>query len=365
MNEDILKAIIYDAFNIKASDIHIKTNTKIRVRVNGDIVYSKAFTGTISDSYIKTIIQILCFSGSILAKLNALDDYDGRYNIVDEEGNEKSLRVNITACTDGFKIVLRTINADIPQLTDIGYETDNQIIKFIDKQENGLILVTGPTGSGKSTTLAAIINHLSKTKTAHLLTLEDPREYDLVSLENERFIVTSRELGMTVKSFLKGIKSSLRQDPDIILIGELRDMETMAAALELAETGHLIFGTCHVSTAAAAFSRIVNLFPPEERVAREVQMASSMQAILAQRLVKKNGEKGRLALREELLFDAQIRRELMTSREAAIPVLLQRRVEASGRSMLNQAKKMKEQGMADSDEIESILARIELEGLML
>lgn len=365
MNEEQFTDVINDAFRLKASDIHIKSGTKIRFRINGDVVFCRTYTNTISDSYIKKIIEILTFGGSILAKLNALEDYDGRYNVLDEEGNEKSLRVNITVCTDGFKIVLRTINTEIPTLSDIGYDAENEIIRFIDKQENGLILVTGPTGSGKSTTLAAIINHLSKTKTAHLLTLEDPREYDLVSLENEKFIVTSRELGNSVKSFPKGIKSSLRQDPDIILIGELRDVETMAAALELAETGHLIFGTCHVSTAAAAFSRIINLFPPEERVAREVQMASSMQAILAQRLVKKNGAKGRLALREELLFDASIRREIMSKRDAAIPVLLQKRVEASGRSMLAQAEAMRESGIADSEEIESICARIELEGMML
>ena len=201
-------------------------------------------------------------------------------------------------------IILRIIDAEVPTTEELGIP---KIVNKIASAHNGLVLVTGATGSGKSSTLAAMINYVNKTKPVHILTLEDPVEYIHQPIKAR---ITQREIGEDTEDFASALRSALRQDPDIILIGEMRDSETIGIALKAAETGHLVFGTVHTTDALNTVGRLISMFPPEEQDAVRARIADNLYATVSQRLVKSKDGKGRVAAQEIMITSPGIKESI-------------------------------------------------------
>ncbi len=210
-------------------------------------------------------------------------------------------RVNIFMQRGTHAIVMRVIPNRPPQWSDFDLPP---VLKEIADIKNGLVLVTGPTGSGKSTTLAAMINHLNETEYGHILTVEDPIEF---VHESKKCLVNQREVGPMTLSFANALKSALREDPDCILVGEMRDLETIRLAMTAAETGHLVFGTLHTSSAAKTIDRIIDVFPAEEKEMVRAMLSESLQAVISQTLCKTKDGAGRVAAHEIMIGTSAIR----------------------------------------------------------
>jgi twitching motility protein PilT len=200
----------------------------------------------------------------------------------------------------GTGIIFRSIPERIPSIDDMGLP---QVLKKVAHSGRGMVLVTGATGSGKSSTLASIVNHINETKSDHILTIEDPIEY-VHSKKKAR--VSQREIGRNSESFAKALKSALRQDPDVILVGELRDIETVEIAMKAAETGHLVLSTVHTTDAVKTIGRLVSLFPPEEQALVRMRLSENLKATVSQRLLKRKDGKGRVAALEIMLVTKTI-----------------------------------------------------------
>ena len=212
--------------------------------------------------------------------------------------------------------VFRVIPADIPTCEELDISQEVRRLCYLTK---GLVLVTGPTGSGKSTTLAALVNVVNEERTDHILTIEDPIEFVHTS---KNCLVTHRQVGLHTDSFKSGLRAALREDPDIVLIGELRDLETAAIAIETAETGHLVFGTLHTTTAASTIDRIIDQFPADRQAQIRVMLSESLRGVIAQTLCKKVGG-GRVAAREILLTNTAISNLIRESKTYQIPSIIQ------------------------------------------
>ncbi len=212
-------------------------------------------------------------------------------------------RANYYRTVHGIACAFRMIPIEIPTLDEYG---NPPVFKELIKKEKGLILVTGPTGSGKSTTLASMLHEVNRTERRHIITIEDPVEF---VHKNNKSLFSQRDVGSSTKSFAKALKSSLRQDPDIILIGEMRDAETIGAALTAAETGHLVFGTLHTNSAPGTINRIIDVFPGEEQPQVRAQLASSLVAVVSQTLIPKIG-KGKVATQEILITNPAIQNQI-------------------------------------------------------
>ncbi len=226
-----------------------------------------------------------------------------------EIANLSRYRVNVFTQNRGIAAVFRAIPAHVLTLETLGAP---EVFKTISTYDSGIILVTGPTGSGKSTTLAAMVNYRNEKDSNHILTIEDPIEF---VHKSKKCLINQREVHRDTFSFSDALRSALREDPDIILVGELRDLETMRLALTAAETGHLVFGTLHTSSAAKTVDRIIDAFPMEEKDMVRVMLSESLRAVICQRLLKKvNG--GRIAAHEIMIGTAAIRNLI---RESKVP----------------------------------------------
>jgi twitching motility protein PilT len=217
------------------------------------------------------------------------------------EQNGLRLRVNAFWADDQIGMVMRKIESKIPNFEDLNLPAYTRTIPTI---ESGLVLVTGPTGSGKSTTLAAIIDVINQTEPGHIITIEDPVEFKHPA---KRCVVNQREVGKDTHSFANALKASLREDPDVILVGELRDLETIQLALTAAETGHLVFGTLHTNNAPSTINRIIDVFPPSQQEQVRSQLSSTLKAVVTQRLFKRADGSGRVGAFEIMICNQAIR----------------------------------------------------------
>lgn len=209
-------------------------------------------------------------------KYDAIGEYDTSYSI----HGKGRFRVNIYKQRNSTALAIRVISLDMPTLDSLGYP---DTLKDICNLKRGLVLVTGPTGSGKSTTLAALINEINSNRESHIITIEDPIEF---LHKHNKSIVNQREIGKDTLSYERALKAALREDPDVILIGEMRDLETISTAITAAETGHLVFSTLHTIGAAKTIDRIVDVFPPHQQEQIKIQLASVLQTIISQQLVE-------------------------------------------------------------------------------
>lgn len=226
-------------------------------------------------------------------------------------------RVNIFRDKGSVAASLRLIPTKIPTLQDLGMPP---ILEKLTHTKRGLILVTGPTGSGKSTTLAAMINHINLNRSEHIITIEDPIEY----LHSHKMsVINQRELGTDTKSFPNALRASLREDPDIILVGEMRDLETTQLAISAAETGHLVFATLHTNSAASSVDRMVDIFPPGQQAQIRLQLSNNIQAILAQQLIPRATGSGRVAVQEIMIATAAVRNLIREAKAHQITSVIQ------------------------------------------
>jgi twitching motility protein PilT len=233
------------------------------------------------------------------------------------------------------------------------------IMRRFAELEKGLILVTGPTGSGKSTTLASMINHINENDGRHIITIEDPVEFFHTS---KKSLVNHRELGTDTKSFARALKSVLREDPDVILVGEMRDYETIALALTAAETGHLVFGTLHSNSAAKTIDRIIDAFPTGDKEMIRAMLASSLQGVVAQTLLKKTGGEGRIGAFEILVGTNAVRNLIRENQVAQLYSMIQTGSRYGMITMEDAVNAMLEQGIIDKSEARRALLKTTDEG---
>jgi twitching motility protein PilT len=287
----------------KASDLHISTKNPPIMRVNGDML--PLDMPALSADEVKRMLY------SIMSEQQRSDyERDLELDFSISFAADMRFRVNTFNTIYGAAAVFRTIPTKILSLDELAAP---EVLKRLCHLHKGLILVTGPTGSGKSTTLAAMIDHINKNFNKHILTVEDPVEFVHTP---KRSLINQREVGGSTKSFAKALKSALREDPDVILVGELRDLETIQLAMTAAETGHLVMGTLHTSSAAKTIDRIIDVFPSDDKEMVRAMLSVSLEAVIAQTLVKKADGKGRIAAHEVMLGTPAIRNLI---REAKVP----------------------------------------------
>ena len=286
--DDLLKEVI--AYG--ASDLHISVGLPPVVRIDGNLQRTK-YEELTSVGVENLIFPML--SNEQRRTLEQIWELDMSYGI---EGVGR-FRVNIYKNKGTYAAAFRTITSIIPSFESLGLP---EVVRTITERQRGLILVTGPTGSGKSTTLAAMIDYINETRSEHILTIEDPIEF---VHKSKKSIVHQRELGQDTRSFSNALKSSFRQDPNIILVGEMRDVDTIGLALTAAETGHIVFGTLHTSSAAQTIDRIIDVFPEGQKQQIRVQLSASLEAVFAQTLLPRlqpdGTKKGRVMAQEILI----------------------------------------------------------------
>ena len=302
--------IIYKLSQEKClSDIHLQTGMPIAVRINGSII--KHEKDRISkEQILKFISEHL--KKSDLTRLENEKNIDFAIQI-----NNLRFRVNVFDSIKGKNIVLRKIESIIPSYDNLNFP---KIVDKVIKNHNGLILVTGPTGCGKSTSLAAMIDRINMTRQANIITIEDPIEY---IHQPKQSIISQREIGNHATTFSSALRASLREDPDVILVGELRDLETISLALTAAETGHLVFGTVHTSGAPNTIHRIVDVFPSSQQNQIRAQLASSLKLVMTQRLIKKADKSGRVAAYEIMVSNVAIQNLIRENKIHQIPSAMQ------------------------------------------
>lgn len=285
---DLLELVVEQ----NASDLHCQVGQPPTLRLSGSMVPIEGPELTPTDTE-KLMLSITPDSHQQSVKLQGGADFGFAYL------DKARFRVSVLKSKGNYGLVLRQIPNKMFGLRDIGLPDKVRELLY---RPRGLILVTGPTGSGKSTTLASMINYINENRDGHIITIEDPIEY---YHPHKRCLVTQREIGMDVPSFSEAIRRALRQDPDIILVGEMRDLETIEAAISAAETGHLVFGTLHTNGAAKTIDRIVDAFPANMKDMIRTQLASSVQAVISQVLCKKIGG-GRIAAYEIMINTTSI-----------------------------------------------------------
>jgi len=298
----ILK-ILEEARIKNCSDIHVSSNYRIILRLDGDLV---DYTDT-KELNSEEVYSMLYSLMDEQQKKFYIENREIDFSI--EDGQKYRCRVNAYHTICGPAAAFRLIPKDIKSLVSLNTP---YIVQELAKLKKGLIMVAGPTGSGKSTTLAAIIDYINNNFMRHIITIEDPVEY---MFENKRSLINQRQLGSDTNSFNEALKSSLRQDPDVIMVGEMRDIETFRLALTAAETGHLVLATLHTNSAAQTINRIIDVFPSEEKSAVRSILSGSIKAVISQRLVKKR-DGGRCAAFEIMLANASVRNLI---REDKIP----------------------------------------------
>ncbi len=284
------------AFSVKnkASDLHLSAGLPPIIRVNGDI--RRINLPEMSHKEVHDMIYDIMNEGQRKVFEEALE-VDFSFEIP----SLARFRVNAFNQNRGAGAVFRTIPSQILSLEELGAP---KIFKEIANQPRGIVLVTGPTGSGKSTTLAAMIDYINDTEFGHILTVEDPIEF---VHQSKKCLINQREVGTQTHSFANALRSALREDPDIILIGEMRDLETIRLALTAAETGHLVFGTLHTSSAAKTIDRIVDVFPAAEKEMVRSMLSESIRAVISQTLLKTIDGKSRVAAHEIMIGTPAIR----------------------------------------------------------
>ncbi|MGZ9097197.1 MAG: type IV pilus twitching motility protein PilT [Micavibrio sp.] len=340
---DILQLLRF-AIQNNASDLHLSPMNAPIIRVHGDLKRVKA--DALQSDDIRTMLY------SVMTEDQRADfEREMELDFAIAYGEKARFRVNAFTTRTGTAAVFRSIPSLVPTMEDL--ELPPIMRRFADL-EKGLILVTGPTGSGKSTTLASMINHINENDGRHIITIEDPVEFFHTS---KKSLVNHRELGTDTKSFARALKSVLREDPDVILVGEMRDYETIALALTAAETGHLVFGTLHSNSAAKTIDRIIDAFPTGDKEMIRAMLASSLQGVIAQTLLKKTGGEGRIGAFEILVGTNAVRNLIRENQVAQLYSMIQTGSRYGMITMEDAVNAMLEQGIIDKSEARRALLK--------
>lgn len=294
----VIEELINIMFENGSSDLHIVAGSPPILRINGEL--HKVHDNKLDNQTCKDIIYSI-LSDSQIKTFESKSELDLSFGI---KGLGR-VRANVGRQRGSICAAFRAIPREIKAFEELGLP---KVIYKIVNSEHGLVLVTGPTGSGKSTTLASIINYLNENRNLHIITVEDPIEY---VHKHKNCIVRQREIGTDTSSFPEALKYVMRQDPDIIMIGEMRDRETAEAALAIAETGHLVFATLHTPDATQTINRIIDMFPPFQHVQVRSQLSMILQAVICQRLYKRKNTDNHLSLAVEILIVTQAVRNMI------------------------------------------------------
>lgn len=340
---DILQLLRF-AIQNNASDLHLSPLNAPIIRVHGDMKRIKS--EPLQSDDIRTMLY------SVMTEDQRADfERELELDFAVAYGEKARFRVNAFTTRTGTAAVFRSIPSLVPTMAELELPP---IMRRFANLEKGLILVTGPTGSGKSTTLASIINHINEHEGRHIITVEDPVEFFHTS---KKSLVNHRELGADTKSFARALKSALREDPDVILVGEMRDYETIALALTAAETGHLVFGTLHSSSAAKTIDRIIDAFPTGDKEMIRSMLASSLQGVVAQTLLKKEDGQGRVGAFEILVGTNAVRNLIRENQIAQLYSMIQTGSRYGMITMEDAINALLEQGLVDRDEARRALMK--------
>ena len=325
--------------NKKISDFHIRSGSALAYRQTGEIVMVKEVI--IKEQDLKDLLTMNCNEVET-QRFETTHELDAAVMI-----SGLRFRANFYKTINGPAAVLRRVEIKIPEMDQ--FNLPQSLYDIVDFHK-GLVLVTGPTGSGKSTTLAAIINEINKTRSANIVTVEDPVEF--IHKDN-RSIVSHREVGKQTKSFAAALRAALREDPDVILVGEMRDLETISLALTAAETGHLVFGTLHTSGAQSTINRIIDVFPPEQQEQIRAQISTSLKMVITQRLLKTKDGEARVAAFEVMKCTAPIQNLIREAKIHQIPSIMQTAVRDGMITMEKSIEELVKSGKIDQGEAKS------------
>lgn len=340
------------AFSMKnnASDLHLSANNQPIIRVNGQM--KKVKSDPLSSDQIRSMIY------SVMSEeQRAVYERDLEIDLAISFGETTRFRVNAFNTRQGAAAVFRTIPTIIPTMEEL--DLPPAIRKFADL-DKGLVLVTGPTGSGKSTTLASMINHINQNKNKHILTIEDPVEFFHAS---QKSLINHREIGRDTKSFKSALRSALREDPDVILVGEMRDYETISLALTAAETGHLVMGTLHSNSASKTVDRIIDVFPAGDKEMVRAMLSNSLEGVIAQTLLKKVDGSGRVGAFEILVGTGAVRNLIRENQVPQIYSMMQTGSRYGMITMEEAINNLVEQGIVSAEDGHAALMKASDEGL--
>ncbi len=326
MGLERLKSIAEKAVETKASDIHLKVGRKPVFRIDGELKEQSEFE-VITQDFMKELVA------QTLPKRRERDlEEHGSADFAISISGVGRFRANLFLQRNTYAMVLRIVPFDVPEFEELNLPP--VIKKLAEEERRGLVLVTGITGSGKSTTLAAMIKHIAKTRPVNIITIEDPIEY-LIS--DEKAIISQRELGSDFSTFAYALRAALRQDPDVIMVGEMRDLETIRTALLAAETGHLVLSTLHTLDAPETINRIITAYPPHEQESVRLQLASVLRATISQRLLAKVGG-GRVPACEVMINTPAIKECILNPEKFdEIRALIEKGKEAYGTQTFDQS----------------------------
>ncbi len=310
-------------FQLGASDLHLRVGEPPVLRQRGDLARMED-EAPLTDAHLTAMVTA-AMPPRNEAEFAENSDTDFAHEI---EGVSR-FRANVLKDRKGTAAVFRTISSDTVTVDEMGISPEVRQLCYLSK---GLVLVTGPTGSGKSTTMCALIDLINRTRNDHIITIEDPIEF---VHQNKKCLITQRQVGVHTHSFKSALRAALREDPDVVLVGELRDLETVAIAIETAETGHLVFGTLHTATAAGTVDRIIDQFPADRQEQIRVMLAESLKGVVSQTLLKRNSG-GRVAAREVMIVNAAISNLIREGKTVQIASIMQTN-KRLGMVMLNDA----------------------------
>tara|TARA_B100000475_G_scaffold116371_1_gene84851 strand:+ start:70 stop:1086 length:1017 start_codon:yes stop_codon:yes gene_type:complete len=325
--------------NKKISDFHLRSGSTMAYRQTGEIVKVKEIK--VSSQDLKDLLSMNCNEAE-LEKFEKTHELDSAVML-----SGLRFRANFYKTINGPAAVLRRVESKIPTMDE--FNLPQSLYDVIDFHK-GLVLVTGPTGSGKSTTLAAIINEINRTKTHNVITIEDPVEF---IHNDDKSIISHREVGKQTESFANALRAALREDPDVILVGELRDLETVSLAITAAETGHLVFGTLHTSGAPATINRIIDVFPPDQQEQVRAQISNSLKMVVTQRLLKTKDGLGRCGAYEIMKCTPPIQNLIREAKIHQIPSVMQTSVRDGMITMDKALEALVQSGKVDPGEAKS------------
>ncbi len=328
----------------EASDLHLTSGSIPSLRVHGDI--QALNYRALNDNEVRALIYEI-LNDEQIKRFESTNEMDCSYAV---EGCGR-FRCNIFMQRLGIGAVFRHIPSKILSLKDLNCPP---VFKNILQEKKGMVLVTGPTGSGKSTTLAAMVDYLNDTDHGHILTIEDPIEF---VHQNKKSIVNQREVGNHTASFKNALKAALREDPDIILVGEMRDLETISLAMTAAETGHLVFGTLHTMSAPKTIDRIIDSFPEEQQSQIRVMLSESLKAVVSQTLLKKVGGQGRVAAHEIMINNNAIQNLIREGKTFQIKSTMQTSTSMGMQTMETAVERLLAMGTIDKQQAAPYLSK--------
>ncbi len=331
-----IEEVLISAKGAGASDVHITVGVPPKMRVNGSLVTMDYPKMTPTDT-LEIAVQIM------EGKQKEIFDEKGELDMSFAIPGEGRYRVNLFKQRGSIALSMRIVDTEIPSPDTLGIP---ETVMNLYQKKRGLVLVTGPTGSGKSTTLAAFINAINHNRDAHIITLEDPIEY---LHHHDKSIVNQREIGLDSTNYANALRAALREDPDVILVGEMRDYETISVAITAAETGHLVLSTLHTIGAANTVDRIIDVFPAEQQQQIRVQFASVLEAVISQQLVPRADGNGRVAVFEVMHTNAAVRNLIREGKTHQLASVMQMNRKAGMITMDDALLQLKEEGVITQD----------------